>query len=107
MICTIHVTSEREKIQLLEESKRLYDINDQQDSFLLNLWKNPDTISHGDKTDIIFDENWAKVFVHLDQSAYREKTRKRILRKSILDPETGCRNWQGAKNDKGYGLVKV
>ena len=31
--------------------------------------------------------------------------RTRILSKVIIDPETGCWNWQGARDRRGYGRV--
>jgi hypothetical protein len=36
----------------------------------------------------------------------RRKDWSEIERLLVLDPVTGCREWQGGLNDKGYGYVK-
>ena len=36
-----------------------------------------------------------------------EKAKKRFFDKVVVDPETGCHNWTGGQNGKGYGLFSI
>ena len=42
----------------------------------------------------------------LEDENYRKKVAKRILKKSVVDEKTGCRNWSGYTRD-GYGHIHI
>jgi hypothetical protein len=43
----------------------------------------------------------------LEDENYKQKVRKRLLRKSVVNDITGCRIWTGSLTDGGYGRMHL